>query len=154
MSRTKIRSTSLAAGFVLALTLAVGACSSSSSSSSTTTTTPAQAYCGSWQEVVDAFNSFNQVDILGKGLDSLKAPTQQLQTAVDHLGSTSDAMLRPKVDALVSAVKDVGTTVSSNSLSVDTLTRARTAVQNVQSAWNDLVSTLRTTCPEVRASTV
>lgn len=141
----------------IALTLAIAACSksdSSSSSSSTSTTSATQAYCSSWQTVVDSFNSLGKIDILGNGLNALTAPVDNLQSGLQGLATATDSLIKPKVQALQTAVKGLADTITSTSLPIDRTQQVKEAKIKVDDAWNDLVATIRTSCPGVSASKV
>lgn len=133
--------------------LGLGACSDSAPSTSATTS-PSQAYCDSWANVVSAFKAYDQVDVVNGGLDSVRNYFDQLQSAVSGLSSSSDSLLTPKIEAFTTSLSDLGTTLTSPSLPVDRRQQVAEAKVKVDSAWNDLVATAKTACPNVEASTV
>lgn len=153
-----IRSTArtMVAVVALSLVLVAGACSKSSSSASSTTTTTSvsAAYCASWQGVVDSFTALKQVDVIGNGVNALKSAVDALQSSLQNLGTTSDKMFRPKVDAVTSAVGNLADSISSTTNPADLVTKVRDGLSRINSAWTDLVTTLRTHCPSVNTSSV
>lgn len=144
----------VAAVATVAVVSVTGVACSSSDSSSSATTSASQAYCNDWATLVNAFNGFNQIDIINGGLDSVRTYVDSIQTAADSLKSSSDSLITPKAEALVTSMKELATTLTDPSLPVDRSAQVRAASTRVDDAWNSLVDTAKTTCPGVTASTV
>jgi|694.fasta_scaffold93854_2 hypothetical protein len=132
---------------VAAVSLAAG-CSSSNSKSSEA------KYCESWQNVVTAFDSLNGIAITASGVSGLDTAVDDITAAAKDLASSADSLLKPKVEALQDALTSFGNTLSSPQLSTDYVDKLKSESQKVDDAWNDLVTTAKTSCPDVQASSV
>lgn len=146
----------VAAALALVLSLVLGACSSSGSSSTTATTTPGEQLCTAWSGVVDAFNAYRQVDVVNSGLDSVRNYVDDLEASIQTLQSAATSAVQPQVESLKSALTHLADTLGTNTSTTkaSNLAEVGTAVSDVNNAWNDLVSTLRTECPGTTAKTV
>lgn len=120
----------------------------------TTTVDTRQEYCDSWAGLISAFEAWNEIDIVNGGLDSIRTYFDNVDSAAKQLAGAADAQLKPAVDAFTSTLDDLGTTLTSSSLPVDRRDEVRSAADDVDSAWNDLVEALKAGCPSVTASTV
>lgn len=134
-------------GAVAVVSLAAG-CSSSSSKSSEA------KYCESWQKVVDSFNTLNGISITPNGVSGLDTAVKDISAAAKNLASSADSLLKPKVEALQDALTTFGDTLKSPQISTDYLDKLQSESQSVKDAWNDLVTTANTSCPDVKASSV
>lgn len=134
-------------GVVAVVSLAAG-CSSSSSKSSEA------KYCDSWQKVVDSFNTLNGISITPNGMSGLDTAVNDITEAAKNLASSADSLLKPKVEALQNALSSFVDTLKSPQLSTDYVTELQAKNQKVKDAWNDLVETANTKCPDVKASSV
>jgi len=131
--------------FVAVATL-VTACSSSDSKS-------AEAkYCESWQKVADAFSTISDISLTASGVEGLDTSVQKVSDAVASLVASADSMLKPKVEAFQSSLTDLADAVTTPS--VDYLDNIDKASSKVDTSWNDLVTTAKTSCPDVKASKV
>ena len=148
MTKSPLKRASIAlVAVVAAVSLAAG-CSSSSSKSSEA------KYCESWQKVVTAFDSLNGIAITASGVSGLDTAVDDITAAAKDLASSADSLLKPKVEALQDALTSFGNTLSSPQLSTDYVDKLKSESQKVDDAWNDLVTTAKTSCPDVRASSV
>ncbi len=154
MPRTHTARRLLLLGAAALLPLGAVACSSDSDSGSPGTTTASQAYCSAWSDLVTAFGQYDQIDIINGGMDSVRSYFDQLESAAQDLQSSSDSLIGPKVEAFTTSLEDLGTTLTSPSLPVDRTAQVRQAKGAVDDAWNELVGTVKTSCPDVTASTV
>lgn len=136
----------LVAAFAV-VTLAAG-CSSSSEKSSEA------KYCDSWQNVVDAFQSFDGVTITLDGVKGLDTAIGNVKSAVNDLASSADTLMQPKVQAFADAVTSLADTLKSPQISTSYLDRLQTEKQTIESTWNDMITTAKTSCPDVKASSV
>jgi hypothetical protein len=145
------------AALALAVALVGGAaCSTSSTTAAATTvpTGPASQYCTAWSDLVTAFGAYDQIDVVNGGLDSVRTYIDDVEAAATSLASASDSLLQPKVEAFNTSLQDLVTTLTSPDLPVNRTQQVRDAKAEVDAAWNDLVTTITTTCPDVKASTV
>lgn len=132
---------------IAAVCLAAG-CSSSDSKSSEV------KYCESWQKVANSFEELNDIAITIDGVQGLDSAVEGISGSIKELVSSADSMLKPKVEALQKALNNFGETLSSPQISTDYLNKLKSEGEAVDSAWNDLVNAAKTTCPDVKASTV
>jgi len=148
MSMSPIKRAGIAlAAVVVAVSLAAG-CSSSSSKSSEA------KYCDSWQKVVTAFDSLNGIAITPSGVSGLDTAVKNITAAAKDLASSADTLLKPKVQALQDSLSTLGDTLKSPQISTDYLDKLQTESKAIDAAWNDLVNTAKTSCPNVKASSV
>jgi len=148
MTKSPLKRASIAlVAVVTAVSLAAG-CSSSSSKSSEA------KYCEAWQKVVTAFDSLNGIAITASGVSGLDTAVKDITAAAKDLASSADSMLKPKVEALQDALTSFGNTLSSPQLSTDYVDKLKSESQKIDDAWNDLVTTAKTSCPGVQASSV
>lgn len=147
MSSTLMKRSSAVAVGLLAIVSLVAGCSSSSKSAE-------QKYCESWQGVVTAFQSIQNVTITTSGIQNLDKSVTEITDAAKKLASSADSMAKPKVTALEDSLKNLGDLVKSPEISTGYLDKVTTALDDVDKAWNDLVTTLKTSCPDVKASSV
>ena len=148
MKKSPLKRTGIAlAAIALAVSIVAG-CSSSSSKSSEA------KYCDSWQNVVESFNTLDGIAITTSGLSGLDAAVKEITAAAKELASSADSLLKPKVQALQDALSSFGNTLSSPQLSTDYLDKLKSESQKIDDAWNDLVDTAKTSCPDVQASSV
>jgi ABC-type glycerol-3-phosphate transport system substrate-binding protein len=140
----------------LAALLGLAACSSSSSEVAATTTTqsPQAAYCQAWADLVTSFGRYQEIDVVNGGLDSVRTYFDQLEAAAAGLDAAADAQLKPSVDAFVESLEQLGTTITSGSLPVDRREQVRAAAREVDTAWNEMVTTFTTRCPGSPGTTV
>ena len=131
-------------------------CSSDDDTTATTTTTvdTRKEYCDAWGGLIDAFEAYDEIDVVNGGLDSVRTYCDALDSAAQQLADAADAQLQPKVDAFTTALDDLGTTLTSSSLPVDRREQVRAAADQVDTAWNDLVEAFKAGCPSVTADTV
>lgn len=145
------------AGIVLvAVALAfTGACSGTSTTTAgTTTLSPEAKYCAAWSNLVTSFSAYNQIDVINGGLDSVRSYFDRLDAAAKELQSSADSQLKPSVDAFVTSLDTLGQTVTSGSLPVDRRAQVKAARQEVDSAWNTLITKAKASCPSVTGTTV
>jgi hypothetical protein len=148
MTKSPLKRASIAlVAVVAAVSLAAG-CSSSSSKSSEA------KYCESWQKVVDSFSALDGIAITTSGLSGLTTAVDDITAAAKDLASSADSLLKPKVEALQDALTSFGDTLSAPELSIDYVDKLKSESQKVDDAWNDLVNTAKTSCPDVQASSV
>jgi ABC-type transporter Mla subunit MlaD len=148
MTKSPLKRASIALVAVVAVVSLAAGCSSSSSKSSEA------KYCESWQKVVDSFSALDGIAITTSGLSGLTTAVDDITAAAKDLASSADSLLKPKVEALQDALTSFGNTLSSPQLSTDYLDKLKSESQKVDDAWNDLVSTAKTSCPDVQASSV
>ena len=141
------RSAVVLVAIVAAVSLATG-CSSSDSKSAEV------KYCESWQKVATSFETLNDIAITPDGIKGLDTAVNEISDSIKQLVSSADGMLKPKVEALQSALNSFGDTLSSPELSTGYLDKLTSESEKVDSAWNDLVNAAKTSCPDVKASTV
>lgn len=140
-----------AAVVVLTLGVASVACSSDDSdTASTTTTPPVEATCEAWAATTDAFQAFDQIDVVDNGLDSVRTYLDGLGTAVQTLQDAATAQLKPSVDRLQSSLQGLQDALTASPV---VAADVRSSLQDIDSAWNSLVTELRTSCPEVTSDT-
>jgi hypothetical protein len=140
---------------LIAATLVVGAasCSSSSDDAETTTTLSVEErYCAAWQDVVDAFGAFAEIDVVADGTDAVQAAFDDLEASVTTLEGAADEQITPSVQAFLGSLEDLGTTLTSPELPVDRRDQVRAARDEVDASWNDMGDTLKTSCPDVSAA--
>ena len=148
MKKSPLKRAGIALAAVALAVSIIAGCSSSSSKSSEA------KYCDSWQKVVDSFSALDDIAITTSGLSGLDAAVEDITTASKDLASSADSLLKPKVEALQDALTSFGNTLSSPQLSTDYLDKLKSESQKVDDAWNDLVNTAKTSCPDVQASSV
>jgi hypothetical protein len=148
MTKSPLKRASIALVAVVADVSFAAGCSSSSSKSSEA------KYCESWQDVVDSFSALDGIAITTSGLSGLTTAVEDITAAVKELASSADSLLKPKVEALQDALSSFGNTLSSPELSTDYVDKLKSESQKVDDAWNDLVTTAKTSCPDVQASSV
>ena len=137
MSTTPIRrSIAVVVSLTAVLSLAVG-CSSNSKSAT-------QKYCDSWQELVTSF----------KGIQNVAITTGGITDSAKKLADSADSLAQPRVSALEAALTTLADLVKTPEISSGYLDSVKSAIGDVDTAWNDLVATLKTSCPNVSASTV
>ncbi len=137
---------SLALPLLLLFLIAAG-CSSDDAKSGTATTTAEQRTCDAWSGVVSAFDSFQSVDIINEGLDSARSYVTGLETSVQELSDAASAQLQPEVDALKTAITDLEDTLKAGT----SASQIGSALDRVNTAWNQLVTSLKTDCSSVDA---
>jgi hypothetical protein len=148
MTKSPLKRASIALVAIVAVVSLVAGCSSSSSKSSEA------KYCESWQNVVDSFSALDGIAITTSGLSGLTTTVDDITAAAKDLASSADSLLKPKVEALQDALTSFGNTLSSPQLSTDYVDKLKSESQKVDDAWNDLVTTAKTSCPDVQASSV
>lgn len=148
MKKSPLKRAAIALAAVALSVSIVAGCSSSSSKSSEA------KYCDSWQKVVTSFESLNGIAITTSGLSGLEVAVNDITAAAKDLASSADSLLKPKVEALQDALTSFGNTLSSPQLSTDYVDKLKSESQKVDDAWNDLVNTAKTSCPDVQASSV
>ncbi len=148
MKKSPLKRAGIAIAAVALAVSIIAGCSSSSSKSSEA------KYCDSWEKVVDSFSALDDIAITTSGLSGLDAAVEDITTASKDLASSADSLLKPKVQALQDALTSFGDTLSSPQLSTDYLDKLKSESQKVDGAWNDLVNTAKTSCPDVQASSV
>jgi hypothetical protein len=148
VKKSPIKRAAIALAAVALSVSIVAGCSSSSSKSSEA------KYCDSWQKVVESFNALDGIAITTSGLSGLTTAVEDITAAAKDLASSADSLLKPKVEALQDALTSFGNTLSSPQLSTDYVDKLKSESQKVDDAWNDLVNTAKTSCPDVQASSV
>ena len=148
MKKSPLKRAGIALVAVVAVVSLVAGCSSSSSKSSEA------KYCESWQKVVDSFSALDGIAITTSGLSGLTTAVDDITAAAKDLASSADSLLKPKVEALQDALTSFGNTLSSPELSTEYVDKLKSESQKVDDAWNDLVTTAKTSCPDVPASSV
>jgi hypothetical protein len=141
---------------LIAAGLVIGASSCSSTDDegdSTTTLSVEERYCAAWQDVVDAFGAFAEIDVVADGTDAVQAAYDDLEAAVATLEGAADEQITPSVEVFLASLRDLGTALTSPELPVDRRDEVRAARDEVDTSWNDMVDTLKTTCPDVSAAT-
>ncbi len=134
-----------------ALALGGAACSSDDGEdSASTTTTPAEATCDAWSATTEAFGSLGQIDIVNDGLNSVRTYVDDLQVAVQELDTAVSAQYKPLVGDLKASLENLQTGATSGTVVVEGL---GAQLDEVETAWNALVSELQTACPDVTADT-
>jgi hypothetical protein len=132
----------------LLLTGLLAGCGDDSGSSSATTSVEA-GYCDAWAQVGEAFAGYDQIDLVNGGLDSVRAYLDELDASLEELSAAAGSLLQPRIDAFTTSLSDLVTTLTSPSLPVDRRTQVQEARDQVQRSWDDLVSTVGTSCPDV-----
>ncbi len=123
------------------LVVPLAACASSGSESFNPDTTQVQAaYCGAWDDVVDAFAAFDDLDLVNDGLSSVRTFLDDLGTSLEAFADAADAKLRPQVDDLKAAIDGLGEAIAGDADLGDAATELRTA-------WDALVAALQEDCP-------
>jgi hypothetical protein len=148
MTKSPLKRASIAFVAVVAVVSLAAGCYSSSSKSSEA------KYCESWQKVVDSFSALDGIAITTSGLSGLTTAVDDITAAAKDLASSADSLLKPQVKALQDALTSFGDTLSSPELSIDYVDKLKSESQKVDDAWNDLVNTAKTSCPDVQASSV
>jgi hypothetical protein len=139
---------------VVLLTSATAGCSNDDESSSTTTADTRQVYCDAWADLINAFEAYDDIDIINGGIDSVRTYFEDLDAAATTLEGAATDQLGVETQAFTDAVDDLGTTLVSSSLPVDRRAQVRDAAEAVDTAWNDLVAAFAAGCPSVTADTV
>jgi hypothetical protein len=147
MSQKLVKRSMIAVVSLVAVAALVGGCSSESKSAE-------EKYCDSWQDVVGSFKSIEEVSITASGIENLDTAVNNVTASVGKLASAADSMAEPKVTALQDSLSSLGDLVTSPQISTSYLAKVSTALSDVDAAWNDLVATLKTSCPDVKASSV
>ena len=140
--------------FVVVLVAVVAAVSLAAGCSSSDSKSAEVKYCESWQEVASSFETLNDIAITPDGIQGLDTAVNDISDSIKQLLSSADGMLKPKVEALQSALNRFGDTLSSPEISTAYLDKLTSESERVDSAWNDLVNAAKTSCPDVKASTV
>ncbi|MBX3286960.1 MAG: hypothetical protein KF703_16555 [Actinobacteria bacterium] len=133
------------AAIVAAVLVAVplAACASSGSESFNPDTTQAQAaYCAAWDDVVDAFKAFDDLDLVNDGISSVQTFLDDLGTSLQAFADAADTKLRPQVDDLKAAIDALGKAIAG-----DAGTDLGDAATQLRTAWDALVAALREDCP-------
>ena len=147
MSTTPLRrSIAVVVSLTAVLSLAVG-CSSNSKSAT-------QKYCDSWQELVTSFKGIQNVAITTGGIQNLDTTVNSITDSAKKLADSADSLAQPRVSALEAALTTLADLVKTPEISSGYLDSVKSAIGDVDTAWNDLVATLKTSCPNVSASTV
>jgi hypothetical protein len=139
-----LRRALFAVGAAALLALPLAACSSNGSDEEATSTTSVQAaYCGAWDDVVDAFAAFDELDLVGEGLGSVRTYLDDLGESLQTFGDAADAKLGPQVEDLRSSITALG-----DALAGDADTDLGDAAADLRTSWDALVTALREDCPE------
>ena len=149
--RSAVAQAVVAAVVVLTLGVAGVACSSDGSETGTTTTTPPiEATCEAWADATEAFQAFDQIDVVNQGLDSVRTYLDGLGTSVQALQDAATAQLKPSVDRMQSSLQGLQDALTASPV---VAADVRSSLQDIDTAWNSLVTELRTSCPEVTSDT-
>ena len=137
-----LRRAAVALGAALLLAGPLAACSSSGSDAESSPTSSVQAaYCGAWDDVVEAFAGFDDLDLVNDGLGSVRSYLDDLGESLQTFADAADAKLRPQVDDLEAAIQGLADAVAGDADLGDAATELR-------SSWDALVKALREDCPE------
>lgn len=137
-----LRRSAAAATAVLVLLLA-GCSSNGSDAEATSTTTVQAAYCGAWDDVVASFTEFDELDLVGEGLASVRTYLDDLGESLQTFGDAADAKLGPQVEDLRSSITALGDAIGG-----DADTDLGDAAADLRTSWDALVTALREDCPE------
>ena len=133
-----------AVGASALLAVSLGACSSGGSDDAASSTTSVQAaYCSAWDAVVEDFASFDELDLVGEGLESVRIYLDDLGESLQTFSDAADAKLRPQVDDLRSSITALG-----DALTGDPDVDLGDAATDLRTSWDALVTELREDCPE------
>lgn len=137
-----LRRSTAAATAVLVLLLA-GCSSNGSDAEATSTTTVQAAYCGAWDDVVASFTEFDELDLVGEGLASVRTYLDDLGESLQTFSDAADAKLGPQVEDLRSSITALGDAIGG-----DADTDLGDAAADLRTSWDALVTALREDCPE------
>ena len=139
-----LRRVLLAAGSAVLLVLPLAACTSEGSDEGAASTSAAvqAAYCGAWDDVVESFAAFDELDLVGEGLSSVRTYLDDLGESLQTFGDAADAKLRPQVEDLRSSITALG-----DALGGDADTDLGDAAADLRTSWDALVGALREDCP-------
>lgn len=132
-----------AAGAAALLALPLAACSSNGSDEAATTTSAQASYCAAWDEVVTAFSAFDELDLVGEGLGSVRTYLDDLGESLKTFADAADAKLAPQVEDLRSSITALG-----GALGGDAGTDLGDAASGLRTSWDALVAALREDCPD------
>jgi hypothetical protein len=134
---------------VVALALTVAGCGSDSDSSSSTTTSARSAVCKDKSALEDSVKSLTNLDLATAGEGKIDSDAQDVQDNLDALGKSVKANLKPEVDALKSAVKDLENSVKDfgDQSITQSIQDAGAAISKVGSTSADLAKKLDAQCP-------
>ncbi|MGZ4690045.1 MAG: hypothetical protein ACXVJW_10195 [Acidimicrobiia bacterium] len=144
----KLRSIVAVTSLCCLAVLLVG-CSSDSKSSSTTTTTPKDAVCADKSALESSVKALTNPDLLTSGTSSIKTAVKKVKTNLDALRQSVKADLKPQVDAVKSALDQLQAAVDnvgSGSLT-ENLQAIGDAISKVGATAGDLESALQSRCP-------
>lgn len=137
------RAAVVALAVLLATTLGACADAGSESTAGSPTTSAQAAYCGAWDDVVDAFAGFDDLDLVNDGLNSVEIYLEDLGDALKTFADAADAKLGPQIDGLKSAITGLGDAIGG-----DVDTDLGDAATDLRTSWDALVSALRQDCPD------
>lgn len=138
----------IAACAVVGLTFGLAGCSSDSGSESSSTTTPKEAVCADKANLESSVRALTDADTLSGGKTSIESGLKKVQKNLTALKSSAQADLKPKVDAVKSALDQLKTVVKGfgDGSITDSLADAGDAIADVGTATSDLVTALNTEC--------
>jgi hypothetical protein len=137
------RRTLAAVGASALLVFSMASCSSGGSDEESTSTTSVQAaYCGAWDAVVESFAAFDELDLVGEGLGSVRTYLDDLGESLQTFGDAADAKLAPQVEELRTSITALG-----DALTGDPDTDLGDAAADLRTSWDALVTELREDCP-------
>jgi hypothetical protein len=104
------------------------------------------AYCDAWSDLRDAFQGFEEIDVVEGGLESVRSQLTAVENALDALRTSSQELLAPEAEAFRTSLDDLVTTLTSTDLPVDRREEVRAASDTVDAAWNDLLAKADADC--------
>lgn len=138
-----------AVSVALALGLGAVGCSSGDESSSASSVVARAAYCSAWSDLVTAFGSFTEIDIINEGVDSVRSFVADVETSANALDEAATAQLGPVIEDFATSLETLGTTLTSPDLPFDRREEVRAAAAQVDADWNTLVDAFAADCPSV-----
>ena len=124
-------------------------CSSEEGSPSASSEAARAAYCSAWSDLVTAFGSFSDIDIINQGVDSVRNYVAEVESSAMALDEAATAQLGPVIEAFSASVETLGTTLTSPDLPFDRRDEVRASAAEVDTAWNNLVDAFAADCPSV-----
>jgi hypothetical protein len=142
----------LVATSVIAAVGIVGCSSTSSSSRSSTTTTAVsskQAVCVARDNLKSSVAALASPSLLTGGKAGIQSALNTVKTNLDAVASEAGTVYKPQVDAVKTAVSDLQTALSNlgSGSTTNNLQAAGTAIANIGTTAETLITTLQTECP-------
>lgn len=107
------------------------------------------AYCAAWEGTVDAYTELRALDLVAVGSDGLQAAVEELDSALQELVEATEDQAGADVQRFRESVEQLIENVLSPDLPVDRRDEVTVAVDDLRSAWDDVVDAVRVECPDV-----